>query len=42
MGDALGDESVIDMTMQLMHSSRALSEGVLAIVGNADGSTHAM
>ena len=42
MGDALGDESVIDMTMQLMHSSRALSEGVLTIVGNADGSTHAM
>ena len=42
MGDALGDLSVIKGDAIKMHSSRALSEGMITIVGNADGSTHAM
>ena len=40
MGDLLGEESVINDA--IIHSSRALSEGIITIVGNADGSTHAM
>ena len=40
MGDALGEESVIKD--DVIHSNRALSEGIITIVGNADGSTHAM
>ena len=40
MGDLLGEESVINDAR--IHSSRALSEGIITIVGNADGSTHAM
>ena len=40
MGDLLGELNVINDAM--IHSSRALSEGIITIVGNADGSTHAM
>ena len=40
MGDLLGEENVISDA--IVHSSRALSEGTITIVGNADGSTHAM
>ena len=40
MGDALGEESVI--RNDVIHSNRALNEGIITIVGNADGSTHAM
>ena len=42
MGDTLGDQSAIEKRCRKMYSSRALSEGVLTIVGIADGSTHAM
>ena len=42
MGDALGDLSVITGDAIKVHSNRALSEGMITIVGNADGSTHAM
>ena len=40
MGDALGEESVIED--DALHSNRALSEGIITIVGSADGSTHTM
>ena len=40
MGDALGEENVIKD--DVIHSNRALSEGIITIAGNADGSTHAM
>ena len=40
MGDLLGELSVLNDAM--IHLSRALSEGIITIVGNADGSTHAM
>ena len=40
MGDLLGEKSVINDAM--IHSSRALREGIITIVGNVDGSTHAM
>ena len=40
MGDALGEEGVIKD--DVIHSSRALSEGIITIAGNADGPTHAM
>ena len=40
MGDLLGE--VIVMNDAIIHSSRALSEGIITIVGNADGSSHAM
>ena len=40
MGDALGEESVIKD--DVIHSNRALSEGMITIAGNADGLTHAM
>ena len=40
MGDALGEESVIND--DVIHSNRALSEGIIIIAGNADGSTYAM
>ena len=40
MGEVMGELSVINDA--IMHSSRALSEGIITIVGNADGSTHAM
>ena len=39
MGEALAEESVKD---DVTHSNRALSEGIITIAGNADGSTHAM
>ena len=37
MGAALGEESVINDDATI-HSNRALSEGIITIVGNADGS----
>ena len=40
MGDALGEDCVIKDDM--IHSNRALSEGIITVEGNADGSTHAM
>ena len=40
MGDLLVEVSVINEA--IIHLSRALSEGIITIVGNADGSTHAM
>ena len=40
MGDALGEESAIKDGV--IHSNRALNEGIITIAGNADGSTHAM
>ena len=40
MGDLLGEMIVINDAM--IHSSQALSEGIITIVGNAHGSTHAM
>ena len=40
MGDALGEGSVIKDDVIL--SNRALSEDIITIAGNADGSTHAM
>ena len=39
MGDALREESVIKD--DVIHSNRALSESMITIAGNADGSTHA-
>ena len=43
MGDALGDLSVITGDAIKVHSNRVLSEGMMiTIVGNANGSTHAM
>ena len=38
--DALGEESVIKD--DVLHSNPALSDGIITIAGNADGSTHAM
>ena len=40
MGDALGDEGVIKD--DVIHLNRALTEGIITIAGNANGSTHAM
>ena len=40
MEDALGEESVIKD--DAIHSNRALSEGMITIAGNADGSINAM
>ena len=40
MGNALGEESV--MKDDVIRSNQALSEGIIAIAGNADRSTHAM
>ena len=40
MEDALGEE--IAIKDDVIHSNRALSEGIITIAGNADGSTHAM
>ena len=40
MGDAPGEDSVIKD--DVIHSNRALSEGIITIAGNANGSTHAM
>ena len=40
MGEVMGELSVINDA--IMHSSRALSGGIITIVGNADGLTHAM
>ena len=39
-GGALGEESVVKD--DVIHSNRALSEGIITIAGNADGSTHAI
>ena len=39
-GDALEEESVIKD--DVIHSNRALSEGIITIAGNAVGLTHAM
>ena len=40
IGDALGEESVIIDVV--IHLNRVLSEGIITIAGNYDGSTNVM